>query len=90
MLNICTLVSTLLVLVVSLTLMSTTSEALPRNIGVERRDGGDFDTILGELKSKGSRMRFGKRSQDHIGMEQLEHPSLYMPGNYYTYVINNH
>ncbi|KAI1721727.1 hypothetical protein Ddc_08192 [Ditylenchus destructor] len=42
---------------------SQTEAYSPRRIAIMRRDGmGDFDSLLSELKSKGSRMRFGKRS----------------------------
>ncbi|KAH7710837.1 hypothetical protein AAVH_21860 [Aphelenchoides avenae] len=37
------------------------AEAYPRTIALARRND-DFDSLLSELKSKGSRMRFGKRS----------------------------
>jgi len=69
-----------LVLVFGLCFLSTQGEALPRSIAIERRDG-DFDNILSELKSKGSRMRFGKRSakQEPIG---LEDPTLYLPDRF--------
>lgn len=50
-----------------------------RTISVERRDG-DLDNILSELKSKGSRMRFGKRSpkQDKVDLDNYYFPDRYI------------
>ncbi|KAI6184439.1 hypothetical protein M3Y97_00596200 [Aphelenchoides bicaudatus] len=83
MLNLCTLLSTLFVLVIGMCFLSTGSEAMPRSIAVERRDADvSFDNILGELKSKGSRMRFGKRAakQDSAVFDHLD--NYYFPDRF--------
>ncbi|KAI6196634.1 hypothetical protein M3Y94_01132600 [Aphelenchoides besseyi] len=80
------MIAALLVMTVGLCLLTPTTEALPHRIALDRRDGGDFDSLLSELKSKGSRMRFGKRSSVSSNSQPesngLEYPNLYLPDRF--------
>ncbi|KAE9549535.1 hypothetical protein FO519_007253 [Halicephalobus sp. NKZ332] len=60
--------SLILVLIGFLVCLSQLAEAQPHMLA--RRD--DFDSLVSELRSKGSRMRFGKRS----GIEVPQQPQF--------------
>ncbi|KAI6226217.1 hypothetical protein M3Y99_01321600 [Aphelenchoides fujianensis] len=75
------LIAALLFVALGLCLLTATAEAFPQR---ERRDG-DFDSLLSEIKSKGSRMRFGKRVRScELATRSggLEYPNAYLADRY--------
>jgi hypothetical protein len=93
MLSLGNILTTLFAFIFGMCLLGTSVEAFPRyakwayslntefrQITLNRRDVTDFDTLIGELKGKGSRMRFGKRSAKHP--PTLEDPDLYLADRY--------